>query len=557
MNSPAVTDEGGYKYGIELNMCFMSHPAVSEDGILISEDVLPRLKFKVYEKRIVEFGKNTYPLNLYGDLNNYKPFPEIGEYVRDDGLIMMLRTVDDDITPVDLSIYDVREPDFIFDKAVYGRGPNGKIIDVKVYHNQDITGPTPTNIMSSMEKYSEALKNFFKEITELEHRLAYERKKKYGESKLALKPELHQLVLEALVHLDNNDPTKKQQRLNLEHRKNPLDEYRIEFVVEYTITPTVGFKLTGSHGDKGVICHIMKPEHMPVDQNGNRADVVMDGGSTVARINIGRVYELYLGSAARDVSQNVRKMLGSRYTKGYKILDEVTRIYNNNPKAVEDTYNYLMGFYSLICDKQYQFFNNLSTNEKLEHLASVVEIGVYIYYPIENQKEIVDVVKDIEANYPPVFGPVTYTGMNGDIVTTKNNVRIGPVYMMLLEKIADDWSSVASGRLQHFGVLSPMTKSEKYAYPWRNSPVRTIGEAEARIFASYCGREAIAEMFDRSNNPLTHKHAVWNILSSDNPGNIDHLIDRNVMPLGGSKPLQLLKHFAMCAGWQPVYEKED
>jgi hypothetical protein len=128
---------------------------------------------------------------------------------------------------------------------------------------------------------------------------------------------------------------------------------------------------------------------------------------------------------------------------------------------------------------------------------------------------------------------------------------------MLLEKIADDWSSVSSGKLQHFGILSPITKAEKFSYPYRNSPVRTIGETEGRIFASYCGREAIAEMMDRSNNPMTQRNVIWNILQSDKPTNIDSVVDRNYVSLGGSKPIQLIKHMFECAGFIPYYEPED
>lgn len=557
MQPSSVSHNGGYKYGIMLNVCFMSHPAVAEDGILISEDVLPRLRFKVYEKRVVEFGKNSYPLNLYGDLHNYKPFPEIGDEVRSDGLLMMLRTIDEDIAPVDLSIYDAREPDFIFDKAVYGRGPYGKVIDVRVYHNEDITGPTPTNMMSSMNKYDRAMRGFYQEVLDITNKLAYERKKKLGVSKLDMKPELHQLVLEALVHLDNNGSMKRQQKLNLEYRKNPLDEYRIEFVIEHTITPTTGFKLTGLNGDKGVICRVEKPENMPIDMNGNRADIVMDDRSTIARTNLGRLYQPYINAAARDVTQTIRKQLNTRHQKGYKLVEEVKNIYQTDPHAFAGIYNWLTTFYGLVNDQQKEVYQNASVDDQIQHIADVIEDGIYFHYPIENQKEKIDVVKNIERLYPPVYGPISYVDGNGNRITTKKKVRIAPMYMMLLEKIADDWSSVASGRLQHFGVLSPMTKSEKYATPWRNSPVRTVCESGYRILASYCGREAIAEIMDRNNNPITHKQVVWNILSSATPGNIKEVVDRNVVPLGGSKPLQLFKHFSMCAGFEVVYEPED
>jgi hypothetical protein len=62
-------------------------PLVTEDGILISEDILPKLPFKVYEKHVVEFGSMAFPLNLYGHAGYYQPFPEIGQLIREDGLV--------------------------------------------------------------------------------------------------------------------------------------------------------------------------------------------------------------------------------------------------------------------------------------------------------------------------------------------------------------------------------------------------------------------------------------------------------------------------------------
>ncbi len=88
---------------------------------------------------------------------------------------------------------------------------------------------------------------------------------------------------------------------------------------------------------------------------------------------------------------------------------------------------------------------------------------------------------------------------------------------MLLEKIADSWSALSSGKLQHFGVLSPMTQSEKYAYPYRNSSVRTVGETEGRVYAAYSSRLNVAEVMDRNNNTLTHREVVKSIINADHP----------------------------------------
>ena len=373
---------------------------------------------------------------------------------------------------------------------------------------------------------------------------------------------LHRLLVEARALTNNQHPRyadRRDNKLNIVYKKEPLDDYRVTFVVEYDITPSVGFKMTGSYGDKGVICSIVDPIHMPVDAEGNRADVIMDAGSTINRMNAGRPYEQYFGSAARDVTRQIRRTL---FLPDGRSLDEVdpktTRdaVYNiskQNPEAIQQAHNTALDLYKICSPKQYERYASFDWNNIVEHVQDIVECGIYLYMPIDNPLEIVDVVKNIEARFKLCYGPVTFINMKGERITTKHPVRIGPYYMMLLEKIADDWSSVAYSKLHHFGILTPMNKFEKYSQPYRNSPIRTMGETESRLYSSYCGRVAAAEMIDRNNNPSAHKAMVATILDAEYPSNVDVGVDRSKIPFGNSKPLQLVRHVAFCYGWEMDY----
>jgi hypothetical protein len=73
---------------------------------------------------------------------------------------------------------------------------------------------------------------------------------------------------------------------------------------------------------------------------------------------------------------------------------------------------------------------------------------------------------------------------------------------------------------------------------------------------SYCGREAIAEVMDRNNSPSTHKAICENILKADNPANIDNLVDRQQIPLGGARPIQFTSHVLYCFGTKFAYTDE-
>lgn len=544
MDSPSVTDNGGYKYGIELNMAFMSHPAVSEDGIMISRDALPRLGFKTFETRVVEFGNKRFPLNLYGDAENFKPFPDIGDHVRPDGLLMCLRSYDRELAVVEQGIYDLAEPDFIFDKATY-TGANGKIIDIRIHHdNKSTQAGTPAGMETQPEKYDLARRQFYQDIVSEYSRLRRER----GDG-LRITPEFHRMVIEALSVVQESP-----NRILKLYRQAPLDDWRIEFVIEYETVPTIGFKATDCHGGKGVICHIAEPWEMPIDENGNRADMVMDPNSTISRMNIGRLYEQYINAASRDVALKIRTDLGvDQHEKGLatRIIDMTAK----NPDLIDRSWNYLMGYYAIVSPQMYEwFFSGEYRISHAEHLASIISKGIYLYLPSDNEPECENIIKELEKHYRPVYGPVTYVGYSGQRVTTKNPVRIGSLYVMLLEKTGDDWTAVSSGKLQHYGVLSQVTNVDKFSQPTRVQAIRALGESEVRIYNSYAGPYVTADILDRNNNPSTHKQVLYSILEAKHPTNIASAVDRTLVPLGGAKPLQLVKHIAGVAGWKFAFK---
>ena len=246
-DSSSVGENNSFKYGINANVAFMSIPSVSEDGVMISRDFLKKLRFKIFETRVVQFGSNQFPLNLYGTKDFYKPFPEIGEHIREDGVLMMLRDYETDLMPVEMSIYDTMEPDFIFDKGVYVRGGEGKVIDIRVVSNNTTTKQLPEAITTYIEKYRKAYTGFHQTLIDLEIKLKTERKKKFGINRANISPKLHRLIVESMA-VTNHKAAFLKQNLNLQYRKSPIDEYRVEFVIEYTIEPNIGFKLTDTAG---------------------------------------------------------------------------------------------------------------------------------------------------------------------------------------------------------------------------------------------------------------------------------------------------------------------
>jgi hypothetical protein len=553
LDSPAVTETGDYKFGVECKVVYMSHPAVSEDGIMVSRDVLPKFAIQKFERRECEWGSRYIALNLYGDEFNYKPFPDIGQPVRADGLLMAFRKIESALAPVEWSAKDLMEVDNNHDRRVFADGAGGKIVDIKIYHDDYNNSNTPEAFERQAMRYHRSTQRFYKEVVDFVKEIGDRRP-----GGLNLSTSLHALCVEADAMLDNRANGSQERRVLL-HRKNPLDDWRAEFVIQYEIIPDIGNKMTDCHGGKGVICHIANPEDMPVDENGVRADMVMDGNSTNSRMNLGRLEEQYINAASWKCTKTVREILGVQ-PNDTALEQRIEAMETTHPHLVNAAWDHLMGYIEIISPNYMHepFMSGEYPHRRSHYLASVVmeTEAIILFFPPENDREYPDIVRMLERDekYRPHSGPVTYRGYSGRKVKTKRNFMIGSVYILLLEKIADDWTAVSSGKLQHHGVLSQITSWDKHSTPYRNQAIRGWGESEIRISVSYAGARLTADLLDRNNNPRTRRHMLDNLLQAPKPTDIYAIVDRKVVPYGGNKPLQLVKHMAECAGWKFVFQ---
>ena len=68
---------------------------------------------------------------------------------------------------------------------------------------------------------------------------------------------------------------------------------------------SVGDKLGGRHGNKGVIARILPVEDMPFNEDGTPIDIVLNPLGVPSRMNIGQLFETHLGMAARALGLKV------------------------------------------------------------------------------------------------------------------------------------------------------------------------------------------------------------------------------------------------------------
>ena len=68
---------------------------------------------------------------------------------------------------------------------------------------------------------------------------------------------------------------------------------------------SVGDKLAGRHGNKGVVARILPEADMPFMENGEPVDVILNPLGVPSRMNLGQLFETHLGMAARALGYKV------------------------------------------------------------------------------------------------------------------------------------------------------------------------------------------------------------------------------------------------------------
>ena len=71
---------------------------------------------------------------------------------------------------------------------------------------------------------------------------------------------------------------------------------------------SVGDKMAGRHGNKGVIARILPEEDMPYLPDGTPAEIVLNPLGVPSRMNVGQILETHLGWAAHELGKKVAEL---------------------------------------------------------------------------------------------------------------------------------------------------------------------------------------------------------------------------------------------------------
>ncbi len=160
---------------------------------------------------------------------------------------------------------------------------------------------------------------------------------------------------------------------------------------------SVGDKMSGRHGNKGVVSRIMRQEDMPFLPDGTPVDIVLNPLGVPSRMNIGQVLETHLGMAVRVLGQQIKD--GDPTVQ--KRLEEAGYDFEKYGMPEPDV------------------------------------AGIHIATPVFDGATDSDVFGTIKAAGLPITGKtVLYDGRTGE--PFENDVTVGCVYMLKLHHLVDD-----------------------------------------------------------------------------------------------------------------------
>lgn len=549
--SPSLDENGVWRFGILTNTANLSTSFVTEDGFMVSTEWCQEMKSKGTGTIVVLVPKDHYLLNVNGDEENIKLFPGPGEPIREDGLVIAMRRYDDILGGVELSPREMMEVDYDFDEKVYieAHTQNARVIDVEIWEpDGDATQRQPVYYKDgvveedTIQKFSRAQSEYYAGILNVYKDLVRENKRQNRD--VVVTKRLQRLIRYA-TGVCKEIPFGQKFRTTLMRNGVALNQTQITIRYTYDVIPTIGHKFTGKWGDKGVICKQRPRSEMPTDKYGVVADLVRAPNITINRMNPPVLFEQHYNFSAMRIEEQIRDMIKA----------------NPVPSVYKEAYDLAMSFYEVVSPLFYEkCVNYMGWNDPRHHkrhVDSIVNDRMYIWLPPITQNIGIEGIDQLETRFPADYGPVTFVDDDGKLRRTKDKVMIGANYIFALEKTGHDWSAVDAPRRQVHGVPSKMSQRDRYQLPWRFQSIRFFGESEVRSYAGIVGGEWVADMLDRDNNPEVQYQIYRKIVASEDPTNLDYVIDRRKYPIGDSLSIGYMNNHLYCAGAEFKYLDVD
>ena len=241
---------------------------------------------------------------------------------------------------------------------------------------------------------------------------------------------------------------------------------------------SVGDKMAGRHGNKGVVSRILPQEDLPYFEDGTTVDMILNPLGVPSRMNVGQILEIHLGRAAKSLGNQIQAMITEM--KHQEIREKLKNIFSS--------------------DAEQTFLDKLKDDEVVE-FAGHYKNGVHMATPVfdgakeENIKELLT-----EANVWASGQAQLFDGRTGEPFDGK--VTVGTMYMLKLHHLVDD--KIHARSIGPYSLVTQQPLGGKAQFGGQR-----LGEMEVWAMEAYGSAHALQEFITVKSDDMAGRTRMY------------------------------------------------
>ena len=256
---------------------------------------------------------------------------------------------------------------------------------------------------------------------------------------------------------------------------------------------SVGDKMAGRHGNKGVISRILPEEDMPYLPDGTPIDLVLNPLGVPSRMNVGQILETHLGAAARELGRQIDRYLQTQWDTAV-LRDKLKKIY-----TTEDAH---------------QFLDSLEEKD-LGRFAIKLRRGVQVATPVFDGAHEPDIKSALEMAGLALSGQsVLFDGKTGEAFA--EDVTVGVMYMLKLHHLVDD--KIHARSIGPYSLVTQQPLGGKAQFGGQR-----LGEMEVWAMEAYGAAYGLQEFLTVKSDDVTGRTRMYESIVKG-----DHILESGV-----------------------------
>jgi DNA-directed RNA polymerase subunit beta len=178
---------------------------------------------------------------------------------------------------------------------------------------------------------------------------------------------------------------------------------------------SVGDKMAGRHGNKGVLSRILPEEDMPYFADGSTVDIILNPLGVPSRMNVGQILETHLGWAAKSIGEGLNELLEKNSNLNH-IKNELKKTYSS---------------------PDFDEFLEKASQEDIRRFVGRLKKGMLVASPVFDGCPEQQIRKLLDmAGLPETGQAVLFDGRTGE--PFDQEVTVGIIYMLKLHHLVDN-----------------------------------------------------------------------------------------------------------------------